>query len=431
MHTAAVLIILTSLAGGQPAPAEPSSLRRTPVVEVVQRAGPAVVNISASSRRTPFSRGGSWSERFDQFFGSRPRRRSEAQSLGSGVIIDRSGLVLTNEHVIAGASDVTVVLADRRSFRAEVIGADPDFDIAVLQVEGAKELPTVEVGTSSDLMIGEPVVAIGNPFGLANTVTTGVVSALHRVLEAGERVYEDFVQTDAAINPGNSGGALLNIEGRLIGVNTAIHSEGRGIGFAIPIDKAQAIVQEVLRYGEVRPAFTGVLVDPSSRPGARVLSVFQPSPAWSAGLRPGDVIIDLGGQEVRDGRGFRQLARTLVPGRERKLGVRDDQGRTRTVVLRVADLDLDRAARIGARRLGLTTELRGRRFVITGVQPDSDAYAVGVRAGDLLIGLAGRRLRRESGLNALLAAIYDADQISAIIGRGGRAYSVTLVLGLF
>lgn len=406
-----------------------ASPRRTPVVEVVEQAGPAVVNIAASARRTPFS-GRSGFDEWERFFGRRNRRaRPESQSLGSGVIIDRAGVVLTNEHVIAGASDVTVILPDRRSFRAEVIGADANFDIAVLQMVDAADLPVVKLGSSSDLMIGEPVVAIGNPFGLANTVTTGVVSALHRVIEAGEKVYEDFVQTDAAINPGNSGGALLNIEGKLIGVNTAIHSEGRGIGFAIPIDKALAVVQEVLQYGEVRPAFTGILVDGRSVNGARILSVLEPSPAAQAGLRAGDVVVDLGGQEVKDARGFRQLERALVPGRKRSLTVRRPSGSSDTVTLEVRELDQSQVAAVAQRRIGLEVELRGRRGVIRRVAPDSDAARRGIRAGDLLVGLAGRRIRSKADLRVLLAAVYDADRVTAVIGRNSRAYTVTLALG--
>jgi serine protease Do len=352
------------------------------------------------------------------------------------VIIDASGLVLTNEHVVAGAGDVTVILADRRSFSAEVIGADPAFDIAVLRVVDDRgraasdlDLPAVELGTSSDLMIGEPVVAIGNPFGLANTVTTGVVSALHRVIEAGDRVYEDFVQIDAAINPGNSGGALLNIEGKLIGVNTAIHSEGVGIGFAIPVDKAKAIVQEVLRYGEVRPAFTGLIVDSGEGPGAVVRAVIPDSPASEAGLRAGDRIVDLGGQEVRDGRSFRQLEQALVPGRSRKLAYVRDGGSKVETRLRIAELDVERVADVGLRRLGLEVAIERRQLVVTRVAPGSDAAQVGIRPGDRLLGLAGRRIRSRSELRALLAAVYDAEQASVLIGRGGRAYTVSLRLG--
>lgn len=407
-----------------------ASPRRTPVVEVVEQAGPAVVNIAASARPSPFGRSRTY-DAWERFFGRRRAPgRPESRSLGSGVIIDaQDGLVLTNEHVIAGASDVTVILADRRTFRAEVIGADASFDIAVLQMLDAEALPAAELGTSSDLMIGEPVVAIGNPFGLANTVTTGVVSALHRVIEAGDRVYEDFVQTDAAINPGNSGGALLSIEGKLIGINTAIHSEGTGIGFAIPVDKALAVVQEVLRYGEVRPAYTGLIVGPSEAPGARVVGVVPESPAAKADLRVGDIIVDLGGQEVKDASTFRQLQRALIPGRSRRLLVARKGGRRSSVELEVRELDLGRASQVALERLGLRYALRDRRLVLVEVAPRSDAARKGIRAGDILLGLAGRRLRTEEELERLLAALWDADQVTVIVGRGGRAYSVPLALG--
>ena len=428
MHWALGLTLLVA--------AHPASARRTPVVEVVERAGPAVVNIAASARRTPFSGRSSTDEAWERFFGRRPRPRSDAQSLGSGVLVEAADfvdgapgvLVLTNEHVVAGASDVTVVLADRRSFSAEILGADPDFDVAVLMlVDDQPELPTVRLGRSQGLMIGEPLVAIGNPFGLSNSVTTGVVSALHRVIEAGDRVYEDFVQTDAAINPGNSGGALLDIEGRLIGINTAIHSEGTGIGFAIPVDKVRAIVQEVLRYGEVRPAFTGIIVAPGG-PGARVAAVVPDSPAAKAGLREGDVIVDLGGQEVRDARSFRQLERALVPGRARALVVRR-RGAELSLSLPVRELVVEEVAGIGLARLGLELEVGRRGVRIVGVAPRSAAASVGLRPGDRLLGLAGRRIRSRGELEALLAAIYDADRVAALIGRGGRAYSITLALG--
>ena len=203
--------------------------RMTPVVEAVTRAAPSVVSVltEQKSQENPF--GG--------LFGVQEDEESGKTSLGSGVIVDPRGLVVTNEHVVAGAARIRVQLSDGRELPATLIGADQSFDLAVLQVDaGGKELPALRIGTATDLMIGETAIAIGNPFGLSHTVTSGVISALHRVVRAKSRTYEDFIQTDAQINPGNSGGPLLNIQGELIGINTAVHSGGPGIGFAIPID---------------------------------------------------------------------------------------------------------------------------------------------------------------------------------------------------
>jgi serine protease Do len=406
----------------------PEDLRRSPVVQVVESAGPAVVNIGAEvvTAQNPFGRGGGGEDPFWQFFGGQ-RRAQRSQSLGSGVIIDASGLVLTNEHVVSRATDITVTLADRRTFRAEVVGADPQFDVAVLKILDARALPVVRVGSSRDLMPGEPVVAIGNPFGLSNSVTTGVVSALHRSIESEDRVYEDFIQTDAAINPGNSGGALLNILGELIGINTAIYRSGSGIGFAIPIDRATAVVQEVLRYGEVRPAYTGLLIDAESAGGARVVAVVPGSPAEQAGLQKGDLVVDLGGQEVRSGRAFWQMERGLIPGHDIRLTVaRGDERRGVTLVVR--ELARDVATRLGAARLGLEVRAQQGRLLITRVAPRSSAAKVGVKAGDLLLALGGRRLRTAQEFEAVCAAIHDAASVLAVVGRGRVAYNVPLEL---
>ena len=400
--------------------------RRTPVVEVVEAAGPSVVNISTrvGIRQNPFRRRQSG---FDDFFGRYFGRRKQEESLGSGVVIHDAGLVLTNEHVVSRATDITVTFSDRRSLAADVVGADPDFDIAVLKIRDApKDLPVAKIGRSDDLMIGETVVAIGNPFGLTNTVTTGVISALHRSIPAGDKSYEDFVQTDAAINPGNSGGALLNIFGELIGINTAIHAEGSGIGFAIPIDKAMAVVDEVLQYGEVRPAYLGLRVRPSAA-GAEIKAVEPAGPAAQAGLRQGDRIVDIGGAQVATSRDFIRQQRSLVPGQTVDVTVVRGQRRL-TVKVPVRQLGRDKATALGKARLGLAVAARKGRLVITRVAPDSDARRMGIRRGDLLIAVAGQYIRSEAAFDSFCAAIHNARSVVVRIGRRGRVYRVALGL---
>jgi len=242
----AASLLSTSLAvAGAP---ETDPARQSLVVDAVAKLSPAVVNISASQlvmQQSPF-RSQNDDPLFDQFFrdffDARPRQ-STRTSLGSGFIVDTDGTILTNSHVILRGSKVRVTLVDGREFDAKLVGADADSDLAVLRIQAGQRLPTVTLGSSRDLLIGETVIAIGNPFGLSHTVTTGVVSAVGRSLHGEERTYTDFVQTDAAINPGNSGGPLTNIRGDVIGINAAIYGKGQGLGFAIPIDRAKRVLR--------------------------------------------------------------------------------------------------------------------------------------------------------------------------------------------
>ena len=310
--------------------------RRTPIVEAVEKIGPAVVNISAE--RLVQQRRSALDSFFD--FDVRPRGY-KTESLGSGVILDASGVVVTNDHVISGASSIWVTTADGRELEAKLEGADADNDLAVLTVD-PKNLRAAKIGTTSDLMIGETVIAIGNPFGLSNSVTTGIVSAVHRTVrgESG-RNYSDFLQTDAAINPGNSGGALVNILGELIGINTAIVGGANTIGFAIPIDRARRVVVELLHYGEVKPVWLGLrgttvgLGNPrfqSRGQGLRVRSVYPNSPASRAGLEPGDVIVSIDGRSIEGREDFDTALASAGTGRTLAVAFRRD-GRDRTVRL--------------------------------------------------------------------------------------------------
>ncbi|MEM9113138.1 MAG: trypsin-like peptidase domain-containing protein [Myxococcota bacterium] len=404
--------------------------RRTPIVEVVERAGPAVVNIAtgrSAAATNPFGR--QRSDAWERFFGRSPR--PERQSLGSGVVIDASGLVVTNEHVVARASEITVSFSDRRAFEADVVGADREFDLAVLRIRDARDLPSVALGTATDLMPGETAVAIGNPFGLSNSVTAGVISALHRSIEAEGRSYEDFIQTDAAINPGNSGGALLNARGELIGINTAIYGEANGIGFAIPVDKVKAVVQEVLRYGEVRPVFTGLRVGPDSRPGARVVSVRFGSPGQRAGLQTGDRLLDASGQEVRSPQAWRRLEASWVAGQRVRI-VFEREGQRRKVELSPTELKRADAVQMGIERLGFDVRdvNGGRRRVLqmVDVRPGGAAARAGIQDGDLLLGMYGRELRTRADFETGASVAFDDASVPLVVGRGRRAYYLNLEL---
>jgi len=293
-----------------------------------------VVTVSLKSyrvvRQSPFPGGGG--DLFSQFFRDfLPYREyvTPVANMGSGVIISPQGYVLSNSHVIEGAEQIEVVLGDGREFAGELIGTDPSYDLAVIKIEG-EDLPVAPMGDSDDLVIGEWALAIGNPFGylLNNTqpsVTVGVVSAVHRDVrpgEAGRGVYKDMIQTDAAINPGNSGGPLVNARGEVVGINTFIFTKSGGslgVGFAIPIDAAKRIVEELIRYGQVRQVWVGVRVQEITRRAARILGlesmdgvlvsyVDEGSPAEEAGVQTGDVIVSVNGERVE---GIEEARRAL------------------------------------------------------------------------------------------------------------------------
>jgi Do/DeqQ family serine protease len=288
-------------------PAELLATQRA-FTEVSAKVTPAVINIRAERVREVPRLG----PLFDEFFGElfrQPRVPQREQSLGSGFIISAEGLILTNAHVVEGAEQIKVYLADQRVFPGEVLGIDAKTDVAVLKVNSDRPLPVAVLGDSERIRVGQWALAIGNPFGLDSTLTVGVVSATGRA-NVGIEDYEDFIQTDASINPGNSGGPLLNIYGEVVGINTAIVAAGQGIGFAIPINLAQQIAQQLIATGEVTRGWLGVSIQPldpalaetfglQSVAGAVVTRVLPGSPAAAAGLQRGDVLLSFAGKAVR------------------------------------------------------------------------------------------------------------------------------------
>src|SRR5438270_1731797 len=269
----------------------PSAARRTPLVLAVERARPAVVNINAQEVVRAAASDDPWA----LFFGGGGRARDQVRtSLGSGFVFNSEGFVLTNYHVVARGSRVQVSFEDGADFTAKVVGTDPGGDLAVLKIESEKKFPAAPLGTSGDLMLGEPTIAIGNPFGLNQSVSAGVISALHRTVNAENRSYYDFIQTDASINPGNSGGPLLNADGQVVGVCSAIYANAQGIGFAIPIDRALRVARELQRSGELTDAWWGFEAESlagdaaaalGAKAGALVTRIEDGSPAEKAGLR--------------------------------------------------------------------------------------------------------------------------------------------------
>lgn len=405
--------------------------RRTPVVQVVEKVRPAVVNLTA--KQVVRLRGQSLFEQlFPEF--SMPREY-ETQSLGSGVVISADGLIVTNEHVIAGAAEISVRFLSGRQEKAEVVGSDADSDLALLRVE-AKDLPFLPVAEEDDLMIGETVIAIGNPLGLENTVTVGVLSARDRTVSSPRtnRVYTDFLQTDASINPGNSGGALVDLDGRLIGINTAIVGEAQGIGFAIPAKRVRRVVADLLRYGRVQPAWLGLFVREAGRSrsggtasGVQVLDLFPGSPAERSGLAPGDLLVSGNGRALASREDFATLLAQVAPGDRVTLEVVAG-GSKRKVTLQASRPPENLGEQILLRYVGLRLANRRGFVVVSKVLGGSAADEAGIGPGDLLLGVNGQRVRSLADVNAILTRDYLRSSVLLAIGHEGFQYHFTFRL---
>lgn len=379
---------------------------------VLKPALPAVVNIHSSKvvksrpqQMMPFFNDPMFQQFFGQQFGPQQPQTEREQSLGSGVIITSDGTIVTNNHVIEGATDIKVDLADKREFKAKLIGTDAKTDIAVLKID-ATNLPTLSIGDSSKLQVGDVIFAIGDPFAVGETATMGIVSATGRGLNGQIEQYEDFIQTDAAINPGNSGGAMIDLHGDLIGINTAILTGGgggnQGIGFAIPINMARSVMDQIVTHGKVVRGYLGLLPQDVSPTLAKQFGVNQPggalvgqveadTPAAKAGLKRGDVILSLNGQPVTSANDLRLRISQTAPGTTVKLGVSRD-GKMQNVNVTLGELP-EKVAQEGvgkengpgglqgvevqnltpdiAQQLQLAPGTKG--VVVTGVDPSSPA----------------------------------------------------------
>ncbi|MBT5259031.1 MAG: Do family serine endopeptidase [Nitrospina sp.] len=426
--------------------------RRTPIVKAVERVGASVVNINteevAPAVRNPFrdSRNPFFDHFFKEFFPSRDNNR---RSLGSGVIIHPEGYILTNEHVVSKATIIKVTLIDKREFDARLVGADIKSDLAVIKIETNENLPHISLGRSDDLMIGETVIAIGNPFGLQHTVTTGIISALHRSIKGGgNRVYRGFIQLDASINPGNSGGPLLNIEGSLIGINTAIFKQAEGIGFAIPINKAKRIINDLIRYGKVRRGWLGVSVQSITKEmlsffniervrGVVVTRIMERSPGARAGLKRGDVILSLENIEVNDKTDYSERVSTYPLGNTINMGILRG-GKVESVSLKVSLLPASRVADYVKIWLGFTVNkiqqslvrryrlVTSQGVVVTRVTPNSVSDKIGVQSGDIIRQVNQVKIENEKDFRAAMVEVAGRDSVLILVQRGQNGYYVTL-----
>jgi serine protease Do len=428
--------------------------------DVAERVAPAVVNVSSQrvvvTRDRVFSPFGS--DPFFDFFGPRyfsiPRQRRET-SLGSGVVVSEDGVVLTNNHVIEGADQIQVILSDGRRFDARLLGTDPATDVAVLKVDGSG-LPAVPVGNSDGVRIGQIVLAFGNPFGIGQTVTMGIVSATGRS-ELGLVDYENFIQTDAAINPGNSGGALVDTRGRLIGINTAIFSRSggyQGIGFAVPITIARGVMESILTTGKIQRGSLGVSFQDideamaeafglSDRKGALVSEVSDGGPAEQAGLRRGDIITEYDGKIINDALDLRRsIALTPVGNRVRLTFLRGGESRAVDVevaeqeteftyrpVSRTADAsalegivveDLDRHT---IEQLGLRSHTVG--VIVKDLLSGTPAERSGLRIGDVILEMNREPVEGVEAFKRLLQK-FEGTSVVLLLSRGGALYYLSL-----
>lgn len=433
-------------------------------VELSKHLKPAVVNISSkqteggkpSVGRSPFGEENDpFQEFFDRFFGGRGGRKRQRPSLGSGFIIHSTGYIVTNNHVVEGATEIKVTMANQEELDATLVGRDPKTDLALIKVKSAKPLPTVPFGSSDTLEVGEWVLAIGNPFGLGHTVTSGIVSAKGRIIGAGP--YDDFIQTDASINPGNSGGPLFNMRGEVIGINTAIVAGGQGIGFAIPINLAKEVLLQLHDKGSVTRGWLGVAIQRigpdllkafslEDAHGALVADVMSDGPAAKANLQRGDVIIGFNGAKVQDSTELPRMVAAMAPGTKVQLEIiRGGKKMTIPVTLGTLPEEKEEVAKLqpsdveenlGLRVEGITPELaRSLRLdnpkgvMVSQVAPDSPAAEAGIRRGDVIREINRQPVTDVESYNEATAHIAPNAPALFLLERRGSSHYVALKPG--
>jgi serine protease Do len=428
--------------------------------DLAERVKPAVVNISTTTTvRVPgspfrhfFGPGeeGPFGDFFQRFFGNIPDREMKQQSLGSGFIIDKDGFIITNNHVVEGADEIKVKLADGREFKAKVVGRDKKTDLALIKISSLfRNLPTLSFGDSNKIRTGDWVLAIGNPFGLEHTVTQGIISATGRVIGSGP--YDNFLQTDAPINPGNSGGPLVNLKGEVIGINTAIIASGQGIGFAIPSNMAKSVISQLKEKGKVTRGWIGVSIQSltpelaqamglKEQKGALVSDVMQGGPADAAGMKRGDVIISFAGRDIKEASDLPIIVAETPVGKTVTVKILRDAKEV-DLKITIAEMTGERlASRKIAPESGLGMQVDDikpewqREFnlrestgvVVTDVSPNGPAYEAGIKAGDVIKEINRKSIKNMRDYREYVGAGRTGAPVLFLIKRGAQTFYISI-----
>jgi len=429
--------------------------------QLAEMVSPAVVNIRTVKtikgggpvfrqfHRDPWEKNSPFKEFFERYFGEEYHREFKQPSLGSGFIIDKEGFVVTNNHVVEDADQIKVKLKDDREFDAKIVGRDPNTDLALLKIESDENLPTVKLGDSDALKVGQWVIAIGSPFGLEHTVTAGIVSAKGRVIGSGP--YDDFIQTDASINPGNSGGPLLNLKGEVVGINTAIVASGQGIGFAIPVNLARDVIMALKNEGEVTRGWLGVAIQDlnedmaeyyglEDKKGVFVADVFEGDPADKAGIKAKDIILEVNGEKIKTSRQLTSMIAGIPVGESASIKILRD-GKEKTVKVKIAKRSEEKlaarsrpreeTAEFGIRVSDLTPEIMQRfntddssGVIVIDIENGSKGDDAGVRVGDIIKEINRQPVKNTDNYEAILDQLSSGETVNLFIRRKNAGFLV-------
>ncbi len=433
---------------------------------LAETVSPAVVNIRTEKtiqggsrvfrhfNQNPFGNDERFQDFFDKFFGEQPQREHKERSLGSGFIIDKDGLIVTNNHVVENAEKIKIKLKDGKEYNAEIIGRDPSTDLALIKVPSGNNLPVLPFGDSNALKVGQWVVAIGSPFGLEQTVTAGIISAKGRVIGSGP--YDNFLQTDASINPGNSGGPLIDMNGQVVGINTAIVASGQGIGFAIPINLAKSIIDQLKSKGEVTRGWIGVVIQDltddvaeyygiQDKKGALVMDVLKGNPADIAGIQPKDIILEISDKKIETSRDLTNLVANVPVGEKVKITVlRNNKKQVFYVEVAKRPEDKSIASRgsekkqddeLGIKVTAITPEI-AKRFKISSsegiiverVEPGSKSEAAGVQMGDVIKEINHRPVKTVQDYSSIISKLKKNEVIQIFIWRLNVGFVVIKII---